>query len=203
MKKCYIVGAGDMTKTTINIPQGSFVISADGGYEHLKKANILPDIAMGDFDSLGFVPEDVQTIVFPCEKDYPDMMLAVDEAVKRGYDDIVIYGALGGRMDHTLGNLQMLSYFSQKEIKIALEDDSTLITAISDTEMEFEPRDKGLISVFAFGGMAWGVTIKGLKYTLDDATLDASIPIGVSNEFIGEKAKISVENGTLILIVEK
>lgn len=200
-KLCCIIGAGDITNTTINIPDGAFVISADGGYQYLADLGITPDLAMGDFDSLGYVPDNTEIIVFPCAKDYPDMMLAVLEAVKRGYDDILIYGAMGGRLDHTIGNLQMLCAFSQKRIRVKLVDNDVVVTAITDSYMELAARNKGTVSVFAFAcDYADGVSIEGLKYQLTDSILKANEPLGVSNEFIGKSARISVRNGTLIII---
>lgn len=202
-KTCYIVGAGDITNTTIKIPEDAFVISADGGYEYLKNIGIIPDVAVGDFDSLGYKPNDTETIVFPSEKDYPDMMLAAQEAVSRGFDNIVIYGALGGRLDHTMGNLQLLAFFSQRKITVQLLDDSVAVTSVTDSSINLGKREKGVVSVFAFGGTAYGVTIKGLKYTLVNANMDPAVPLGVSNEFIGEDASISVEKGNLIIIYER
>lgn len=200
-KRCCIVGAGDITNTTINIPEDAFIISADGGYQYLADLGITPHLAMGDFDSLGYVPANTDTIIFPCEKDYPDMMLAANEAVHRGYDDILIYGAMGGRLDHTIGNLQMLCAFSQKGIRIRLADNNIVVTAVTNSCLELEARREGTVSVFAFGCKeAAGVTIKGLKYTLADSILRADEPLGVSNEFIGETAYISVKQGTLVII---
>lgn len=203
-KICYIVGAGDITNTTIRIPADSFVISADGGYMYLAENGIIPDLAMGDFDSLGYIPDNTQTMVFPCEKDYPDMMLAVLEAAKRGYDDIIIYGGMGGRLDHTIGNLQMLGAFSKKGVKVRLVDDEIVVTAITDSHLELKARSSGTVSVFAFACKeAYGVTIQGLKYELTDSILKADEPLGVSNEFVGNPALISVKQGTLIVIYPK
>lgn len=202
-KTCYIVGAGDISNTTIRIPDGAFVISADGGYGYLKNIGITPDVAVGDFDSLGYMPCDTETITFPAEKDYPDMMLAVEEAVKRGFNDVIVYGALGGRLDHTIGNLQLIAYFSQRKISVRLLDDSIVIACVTDSRLDLGNKKEGLVSVFAFGSTAYGVNIKGLKYTLTDANLDATVPLGVSNEFIGENAYVSVEKGNLVVVYQR
>ena len=136
----------------------------------------------------------------PAEKDDTDLALAADEAIRRGATELYIYAALGGRLDHTVANLQLLASLAARGIRATLFGaDGTAVTALASGESAaFSPR-AGLLSVFAFGGTASGVTLSGVKYPLSDATLTPDRPLGVSNEFVGEAASVAVKAGTLLL----
>jgi len=111
---CCIVGAGDMSGTKLVIPEGAYIIAADAGLEHLTNAGLTPALIVGDFDSLGTVPAGENVIAHKPEKDDTDMMLAVKEALKRSADTILIYGGLGGRIDHSYANLQTLAFIASQ-----------------------------------------------------------------------------------------
>lgn len=114
-KTCYIFGAGDLYTEHVDIRPGSLVIAADGGLYYTKKLGIEPDVFLGDFDSADRKDAGSNCVVFPSRKDYTDMFLAVEYGVERGYNHFELYGALGGkRIDHTLANLQMLSFYAKK-----------------------------------------------------------------------------------------
>ncbi len=197
-KICYIFGAGNCEGAVIT--DDSLVISADGGYEYLKKANIEPDIVMGDFDSLGYIPEGDSVTVFPAVKDKTDMAIAVEKGLSEGADTFVIYGGMGGRFDHTLANIQLLTFIAQKGKKAFLLGEGTVITAVCNGEICFDKKNDGYISVFSHSEKSSGVYISGLKYELDNAEINNTVALGVSNEFTGKNAKIRVENGTLIIV---
>ncbi len=196
MKLCCIVGAGP---SELYIENGAFVIAADAGIEKLNKAGIVPDLIIGDFDSLGARPSGENVRVFPVEKDDTDTMLALKEAMSLGYDTVIISGGLGGELDHTVANLQTLLYACDNGINAYLTDGITTATVISD-KVVFPSDSKGRCSVFAFGGEANGVNISGLKYEASGVTLSPSFPLGVSNHFVGKEAKISLESGRLLII---
>ena len=197
-KTCYIIGAGEIA--SLPLLCDCFVICADGGLRKAEEYGIKPDLIVGDFDSLGTVPNGNNVIVHPIEKDDTDMFLAVRCGIERGFDDFVIYGGLGGRLDHTLANIQLLKYLAENEMSGVLVGDSTWITAIKNGRIDFEESDKGIISVFSLTDKSFGVTIKNFKYETDRVELSSSFPLGVSNEFCGKKGSISVEDGTLLII---
>lgn len=180
----------------------SLIIAADGGYEQLLKKGITPDFVVGDFDSLGYVPDEIKVIKHPVEKDDTDTALALKEAIKLGYRNFVFYGCLGGRFDHSLANVQLLSYGLDNGCECYILGGGAVITAIDD-KIEFPQYLKGTVSVFCIGGVSKGVTISGLKYLLNDAVLTDSVALGVSNSFTGERGAVSVKDGKLVVIWEE
>ncbi len=203
-KICYIFAAGQYDDAKIDIinPNTSLIIAADGGYEYLKSVKILPSLVVGDFDSLGYIPKEVKTKLHPSEKDETDLMLAVNEGFAAGYKQFIIYGALGGRLDHTIANIQLLSFISEQGGRAVLCNNDISIAYLLNGTMHFSADYKGVISIFCIGRDAECVTISGLKYEVNDITVTAGYPLGISNEFIGKEADISVLNGGLIIIYE-
>ena len=199
-KTCVIVGAGEILEQEIRVNDGDYVIAADGGLEYLDGRGIKADMALGDFDSLGYVPEHENLVVHPAMKDDPDMMLAVQEGLRLGYRDFRIYGGLGGRLDHTIANLQTLLWLTKQGARGELSGQGVHITAIHNRSIQLGAEHRGYISVFCLGGEASGVWIRGLKYTLEDAVLTSDRPLGLSNEFVGTESEIGVKEGNLIIL---
>ena len=201
-KICYIIGASPegCSELLINDDFDNFIIAADGGFDILLKGALKPDLLLGDFDSIDFLPKHDNILKFPIEKDYTDTFLAYEEGRKRGYLNFVIYGGTGGRFDHTVANLQTLANISKNGGRGFLVGDGVIITAISNSCIEFPAEIAGKAGVFAFGSDAFGVDIVGMKYTAQKTDVSPFFPLGVSNEFINQSAKISVENGTLIIV---
>ena len=199
-KRCYIVGAGEFCDKVLPV-EGDYIIAADGGYAALESRGIMPDLIVGDFDSLGYVPDHPNVIRSPVEKDDTDMMLSIQQGLERGYDDFIINGGMGGRIDQTYANIQLLTYLEEKNASGTIVNNEYHITAIKNSEIRLSPIDKQnrLISVFCAGNIAKGVSLKGLKYPIENATITFENPIGVSNEFIEDTAVISVTDGTLII----
>ena len=199
-KVCHIMGAGeDFSPVMIRRP-GDIVIAADGGLCLCRKIGETPDHIIGDFDSLGYVPEGNNVAAFSPEKDDTDTLLAVKRGLSLGFRVFSINGALGGRLDHTLANIQTLSFIAGQGGVGFLTGKSTVVTAVKDETLVIPAGREGYISLFCASGTAEGVSIKGLKYELSDAVLTGDVPLGVSNEFIGEKAEISVKRGVLTVI---
>lgn len=204
MKTCYIVGAGDVFDAKIKAKEDDFIICADGGYKYKNIFGRECDLVVGDFDSLGSVPDVKGKIVAPREKDETDMMLAVMSGYDRGYRNFVILGALGGeRYDHSLANIQLLSLIATKGARGTLIHNNNIFIAFKNGEITLEENLKGYISVFSLCDESRGVTIENLKYTLNDATLRSDMPVGVSNEFLGKKSRIEVKNGTLLVCYKR
>ena len=199
MKKCVIFCAGEFTELIEPVGQTEYVIAADGGLEHAKSIGLTVDEVLGDFDSLGYVPENAQ--VFPTEKDDTDCMLAIKKGLEMGCDTFYIYGALDGkRLDHTVANYQALYYLAQRGARGYLIGRRQIATALRNGTIVFPPFCVDYLSVFCLGNDAKGVSISGMKYNLENATLTAGYPLGVSNEFIQKKATVEVTDGTLLLM---
>ncbi len=201
--KCVIVGAGDFTESELNINVGDFVIAADGGYNHLLKIGVKPDLLMGDFDSLGDLPENIDIKRFKAEKDDTDTALAIEHGIELGYKLFHLYGCTGGRLEHTVANIQCLVRLSRSRMRGYIFSKEQIITSITNDVLSFDSGCKGYISAFAYGGDAKGVYERGLKYPLTDATIRDDVPLGVSNRFTGEDSSVSVGNGTLIVMWER
>lgn len=199
MKTCIIFCAGGFEKLVEPARDGDFLMAADGGLVHLQGLGLSPDGILGDFDSLGYVPEDAK--VFPVEKDDTDAMLAVRQGLKLGYRRFVIYGGLDGpRLDHTVANFQTLQFLADHGAQGYLAGNTYMATVIKNESVRFSETAQGIFSVFCMGADATGVTIRGAQYDLENGTLSAGFPLGVSNHFVGKAAQISVTDGSLLLL---
>ena len=198
---CYIIGACDFNEN-IRPDENDYVIAADGGYKTLCEMGIVPDAVMGDFDSLGFIPEHKNIIKHPTEKDDTDTALALNYGYEQGYRKFLIFGGIGGRLDHTLANIQTVLGMKRRKCECYLIGNGSIITALEKESFAFSGKEKGYISLFAASGEARNVTLNGLKYTLDNATVYPDMSLAVSNEFIGEKAVIRTEGALFMLWYE-
>ena len=131
------------------------------------------------------------------------MLLAVREGLKRGYRKFVLYGGIGGRLDHTIANLQVLAFLQGQGCQAVLYGEKEEVHLLHNETLIFSAGRKGLLSVFSFEKEARGVTLRGLAYELTDAVLTNTFPIGTSNEFIGTEARIIVADGSLLVICER
>ena len=199
---CYIVSACKESCRNLFVERkkNDFIIAADGGYDILREKKIEADVLIGDFDSIDQLPSHSNIIRYPSQKDDTDTFLAYKMGLEKGYRNFVIYGGIGGRIDHTIANIRTLSDISQNHGRGFLIGNDMIITSILNSKITFPPSCKGYISVFANGGNAEGISISGLKYNVKDITLTYSNSLGVSNEFIGERAEISVTNGDLLIV---
>lgn len=195
---CYIIGAYHGEDAVILPTSRDFVIAADGGYAALQALGVKANLVVGDFDSLGYVPEGAEIVQHPVRKDDTDTLLAIRLGLERGYRNFVITGALGGRLDHTFANLQALLFLRDHGARGVLYGDGFAATAVTDSSITVE--GEGTLSVFSFDPTAKGVYLRDVSYPLENAELTSSFPIGVSNEFIGKPAVIGAENGTLLVM---
>ncbi len=200
MKSCVIIAGGDVGEH-IDIPENALVICADCGYRHAQRLGIVPDYLMGDFDSFsGELPDDCVLLRHPAEKDETDTWLAVLFGKEQGCTEFHIYGALGGwRFDHTFANLQMLHQMAEQGLSGTIHDDHTIISVQLPGTKKY-PYLQGYLSVFSLTDTCTGVTMKNVKYPLRNAELCNTVPLGVSNEIIGETAEISLASGALLII---
>ena len=197
MGKCVIFGAAEFDSLAQSIEKGDYLLAADGGLRHLQALGLKPDGILGDFDSLGYTP--VGAEVFPVEKDDTDAMLAVRRGLALGYREFVIYGGLDGvRLDHTVANFQTLQFLADHDAAGYLVGKDYIVTVIRNETVRFDASAEGILSLFCLGPDARGVTLRGLQYPLENGSLTSGFPLGVSNHFVGEKAQITVENGSLL-----
>ena len=200
---CYVVGAMSLSMSLRPYPApGDYVIAADRGYDSLMAFNVQPDLVVGDFDSLGHTPSHPNVIQLPAEKDDTDMVFALRKGLELGYRRFVLLGGVGGRLEHTYANLQLLDYLTTQGAQGFLAGEKTVATALRGGTIEFPAAMSGYLSVFCNSGTASGVTLEGLKFPLENTELNGSFPLGVSNEFTGLPAKVQVKDGSLILIWE-
>lgn len=198
---CFIVGAGAVDPDLHLSPApGDLLIAADGGLPAVERMGLVPQLVIGDFDSLGHAPNHPNTIILPTEKDDTDMAAAIKLGLERGYRRFALYGGTGGRLAHTLANLQLLDGLAQQGFRGFLVGDGTVATALCGGTLTFPTHMSGYLSLFCHSGQASGVTLTGLKYSLSNATLTGSTPLGVSNEFTGQPARVTVENGVLLIL---
>ena len=202
MGKCIIFCAAGFDSLVEPLQTDDFVIAADGGLMHTEKLGIVPNEIIGDFDSLGHIPEGAN--VFPVEKDDTDAMLAVRRGLSLGYREFVLYGSLDGpRLDHTVANFQTLQFLADRDAVGYLAGMDCLVTVVKNSKIVFSEGAEGTVSVFCMGKDAEGVTLEGLYYPLENGILTAGFPLGVSNHFTGKASGISVKNGSLLVLWDR
>ena len=202
MKKCIIFCAAEFDYLAAPIGKEDYILAADGGLRHLEKAGLKPSGIIGDFDSLGYMPEGAE--VFPVEKDDTDAMLAARKGLQLGFREFYFYGSLDGpRLDHTMANFQTLQFLSDRGATGYLIGNDYIVTVVRDGTITFPAGFEGIVSVFCMGADAEGVSIKGLHYELEDGTLTSGFPLGVSNHFTGKEAAVSVKKGSLLIMWDR
>ena len=196
---CFIFGAGPFYGLVETPKPGDRILAADGGYRHCLAVGLQPDLLLGDFDSLDDLLPELESKKFPVEKDDTDTMLAIKLGLDLGHQIFHLYGGTGGRMDHTLANLQCLLFLAEHGASGYLYDRASVVTAVKNGALTFPAGCRGNLSVFTISGPARGITLRGLKYGLEDGVLTPDLPLGVSNSFTGTAAEISVCDGTLLV----
>ncbi len=202
--ECYCFGAGDFYGLENRPSEDTYIVAADGGLKYAEACGLRADCVIGDFDSLGKIPEVGNVKVLPVEKDTTDMYEAVAIGEKHGCEAFHIYGGTGGRIDHTIANLQLLGAMAARGLRGFLYGNGYIITALPPKEkLQINGKKGGRLSVFSLTDRSKGVTLRGLRYPLEDHTLTNTFPLGVSNEFIGQTAVISVRSGILLVYFER
>lgn len=204
MERCVIVGGADINNIEFvksHLKDNDFIVACDRGLYNCDLLNITPNLIVGDFDSYENPNLSTETIVLPCEKDDTDTFYAVKEAVKRGFEDFLLLGVFGNRLDHTFGNISVLMMLDSKGLKAVAADDTSLISIISKNP-SYVKDDCRFFSVIAIGGSASGIYERNSKYLLENATVNPEYQFGISNEVLpGQTAEICVSKGRLLLIV--
>ncbi len=203
---CVVLGAMPITEEEareIKSLSHRFLICADAGLENARLHHLTPDLTLGDFDSLAGGEPEVSgpKLTFPVEKDDTDTMLGVKEGLARGYRRFLLYGSLGGRLDHTIANIVTLRYLLEQGAQGWIMSCDNCVTMLKDGSMTFAKDDRfPHLSVFSYDPVAEGVTEIGGKYAPVTHSLTNLFPLGVSNSIVGDEATVSVERGVLLII---
>ncbi len=209
IEKCVIIGAGEIRgeekQDVLDCLQDKVLfIAADGGMRYCRLFGIKPDVCLGDFDSAD--EEDTEffagslSVRLPREKDDTDMMAAIKYGMEKGCSEFLIFGGYGGRLDHTVANLQCLLYLRRRGCHGTMRFFGGEAFVLKNESIYFPAKSRGILSLFAVGGPAREVTLEGLKYPLTRATVSEDFPIGISNEFTGRESRITVEGGELLIV---
>lgn len=197
MKKAAVISGGSYCK----MPdiKDRFVVCADGGYDNAKKGGIVPDVIIGDMDSVAELPDNISKITASPQKDETDTQLCIDYLAEKGYNDIILLCALGGRPDHELANIFLVLYGARKNINIKIITENAEIFAVCG-DCRIDGKTGDTLSLFPLGGDCRGITTKGLMYKLRGEPLICGTPRGMSNVFEEDAAYISVKEGVLAAI---
>ena len=205
-RRCVNIGAPpDPVSEPPQLEVDDFVICADGGLDCALSWGIMPDLTVGDYDSLQ-EPERLSAyehVTLPVEKDDTDTMAAVKIALSRGYRDFLLLNCAGGRLDHTFANLTALLYLQRHGAVGVLVDGNCRAQVLGEGRISLQECCGCGLSLFPFGCQQAVVSGEGVFYALDSLALQADFPLGVSNEVVSDSAWISVEQGTLLMVLEK
>ena len=203
MKRCVIVGGAGIDKYDVvraQLREDDFFVFCDSGLRHMDGLGAAPDLIIGDFDSHENPQMDVETIVLPSEKDDTDTVFAAKEMMRRGFDEFLLVGVIGARLDHTLANLSILLMLDTAGKKAKAVDDYSEMEIVSSESVFIEDLYP-FFSLLNITGEAEGVTIRNAKYPLEDASIECEYQYAVSNEVLtGKTAEVSVAKGRLLLI---
>lgn len=200
MKTCYIFSAVEIENNFPKPDKDDLIIAADAGYLNVQKAGLRPDVIIGDFDSSRKPNTDTPIETFPILKDDTDTMLAIKYGFNSGYKRFAIYGGLGGeRTDHTIANIQSLAYIVDHGGEGILVGENETFALIKNSSIKLRSEKGKTLSVFAYGGIAEGISIKGAVYETDNLTLTPFFPLGVSNKFKENTSTVGVKSGCVLI----
>lgn len=184
------------------------IVCADGGAEHVIKCGLLPDVVIGDLDSIEknilekLINSKCRVIQYPRDKDYTDTQLAINYAIEAGAIDIILLGCTGDRLDHSLANIFILFKLIEFDINVRIINEKNTVYIIKD-EIKLKGSIGDLISLLPIGGDVGGIYTKGLKYKLEGKNIAMGDPLGISNVFISEDIEIKIKSGYLLVIKAK
>lgn len=206
-----IIGSGSnidkeiFESENINI---EYVICADGGLEKAEYINLIPNIIIGDLDSVNkivlkkYLDMNIKLIKYPAEKNYTDMELAIEYALEKGFKDIVLIGASGTRLDHTYANVLLIEAYYKKGVKLKLIDNNNIIQIITNN-MEIQNKTNYFVSIIPVTEFIEGVTLQGFKYPLNNVVVNRGSTLCISNQIISEKGIITLNKGTALVFISK
>ena len=197
---CLILSGGDYCEIPAELRAAEFVIACDRGWEYAESLGLVPNLIVGDFDSAPMPENGIPVELLPVRKDDTDTMYAVRTALDRGYRNIAIACAFGGRLDHAVANLQSAAFAVSHGGRCRLIGTDTEALVFMAAREAFPRRDGWSLSLLSLSDECTGVTIHGTKFDGENLTLTNSFPLGVSNVWTAEEAIVSAESGTLMVI---
>lgn len=201
---CALVGAAYFDAEHFLSSAFDRVVAVDGGFAALRRIGIAPMCAIGDFDSLGFVPQDVAIEKHPVMKDDSDTALALDWARLHGECSVAVYGALGGRLDHSVATFAALIAAARGGMHVVAVGEENLVVAVAGgMELSLPAIEMGTFSVFSAPDVSFGLCEQGSLYEVEGVDLRNDVTLGLSNEFVGRPVRISVEEGALLVFLPK
>lgn len=211
MKTAIIIGNGkEIDKKIIENIDFDYIICADGGLEKAKKYGIIPDIIIGDFDSVNldilkeYESYNIPINKFPAEKDSTDMELAVEFAISKGYNNIILTGATGSRLDHTLGNIMLMERCFKIGVIITIIDNNNEMKIISDnTDLIIDFKEEYYISIIPVDDFIQGLNLEGFKYPLNNVNVQRGSTLCISNQISASYGRITLNKGTAIVFISK
>lgn len=185
-----------------------YIICADGGARHLIEMDIMPNVILGDLDSIReedkkiFKEKKVEFYEFPCDKDASDTELALDFALSHGASEVVFIGAIGSRMDHSIGNITLLKKLLDNDIKGKVINENNEIYLLNNkiNELTLQGKEGDYLSIIPLSNSVKGITLSGFKFPLKDAEIPLGSSLGISNEFARDVVKIVIKEGFLLVI---
>ncbi len=216
MRRCVIITSYQSApiKESFQFMDDDYIICADGGYSFALAEGIHPDLIIGDFDSIDAASmkeavdrstsgSSCQIIQLAKEKDDTDTLYCIKHGIAHGFEQFVVLGGLGGRLDHTIANLQAMSYAIDQHSSIWFLDGKNRATMRNPGTISIDEIHGSKISLMAFTDYCEGVSIQGVKYPLENDLLDHSFPLGISNEFLEKKIEVSHKSGKLLIILSQ
>ena len=202
VKRCLIVSGAPEADIAYIKPllPGAFVVAADSGYQKCRRLGAEPDIVVGDFDSSPVPEHTKELIVMPAHKDDTDTLAAIKIAMERGYTHLILVGAIGNRFDHSFSNVANLAYCLDRGVQAEIITPNEKLF-ISDGPFSFSGAGYGYFSLFAFGGVCRGLTIRGAEWELTDYDLHPATSMCQSNEVRGGECSISFREGRLLTVL--
>lgn len=200
------IAVGSMDGLGLHMSEADLIIAADSGYNNASRLGVRPGLLLGDLDSIdrgALAPDElehIEKIIVPAIKDDTDTQLAVDTAISRGADEIIIIGGLGGRLDHTLSTVFLLEYIKDKGARGVITDGRNRVRIMESGEELTIKRGYKYLSLVGLTDTCEGVSISGVFYPLKDAVLERKYAFAVSNEITADAAEISLSKGILLVI---
>ena len=200
------LAVGSMDELGLHLSEADLIIAADSGYNNASRLGVRPGLLLGDLDSIDrkkLAPDElehIEKIIVPAIKDDTDTQLAVDTALERGADEIIIIGGLGGRLDHTLSTVFLLEYIKDKGARGVITDGRNRVRIMESGEELTIKRGYKYLSLVGLTDTCEGVSISGVFYPLKDAVLERKYAFAVSNEITADAAEISLSKGILLVI---
>lgn len=190
------------------VKQASYVMCADAGTVHVDRLDIVPDIILGDMDSIPkallekYIKMGVEIRRFNVDKDKTDSQLAIDIAFEKGFDEIILFGAVGSLPDHTVTNIMLLESICNRQGKgLIVTDNAQLLVTKDQITITNEGYER--VSLIPISEKVTGVTVTGLRYELNNDVLYRADSRGTSNRFQDESARIEIKEGVLLIVMAR